>query len=76
MSSLNGKLTTCDRCGEQVFCKYIKDGVTDGGYTRWNKFEEAEGWGYEDRKDLCPKCTDEFKKMKEIFWKTGKLVEV
>lgn len=76
MSSQKGEIRTCDRCGEQVFCKYLKDGVMDGGFTRWNEFEKAEGWGYEDGKDLCPKCTEEFKKMKEDFWKKDESVEV
>ena len=43
MSSVNGRLATCDICGESVFLKCVGEGETVGGYTRWNKFEEAKG---------------------------------
>ena len=45
MSQVNGQLTTCERCGAQIFRKCIGEGEADGGYTRWNKFEPyPEGW--------------------------------
>lgn len=58
MAEKVGKMITCDRCGETVFLKCIGEGETDGGYTRWNKFEAApEGWAYHlDVGRLCPKC--------------------
>lgn len=67
----NGQLRTCDRCGASVFLKCIGEGETDGGYTRWSKFEEAEGWSKElDMGDLCPSCTAELEALKEEFkWK-------
>lgn len=69
MSEVNGKLQSCDRCGETVFLKVIGEGEADGGFTRWNKFEEApEGW--ERRFEvglLCPKCSEEYKKLLERF---------
>lgn len=64
----SGQLRKCDRCGSSVFLKCVGEGVTDGGYTRWNKFEEAEGWSVEsDIGDLCPSCTAELEVMKEEF---------
>lgn len=63
-----GQLRTCDRCGSYVFLKCIGEGETDGGYTRWSKFEEAEGWSKErDIGDLCPSCTAELEAMKAEF---------
>jgi predicted nucleic acid-binding Zn ribbon protein len=45
MSQVNGQLTTCERCGAQIFRKCTGEGETDGGFTRWNKFEPyPEGW--------------------------------
>ena len=46
MSQVNGQLSTCERCGAQIFRKCTGEGETDGGYTRWNNFEPyPEGWG-------------------------------
>ncbi len=70
MSRENGQLKTCDRCGKTVFLKTIGDGETDGGYTRWNKFESAIGWTTEcDIGDLCPDCSKQFEELKESFKK-------
>ena len=69
MSRVKGQITTCDRCGEQVFRKYIGRGEMDGGFTTWDKFEdEPAGWGYEDRKDLCPKCNAERKALIDEYY--------
>ena len=66
---MNGRLIICDRCGKEQFFKHIGDGETDGGFTRWNKFEEAKGWSNEYKiGDLCPECTEEFQRMKERFF--------
>ena len=66
MAQVNGQLTTCERCGEQVFRKSIGEGEADGGYTRWNKFEPyPDGWGYvsipsegerHESMMVCPAC--------------------
>jgi hypothetical protein len=49
MAGVNGQLTICDRCGAQHFRKCIGEGEADGGYTRWNKFEDLpKGWGFVD----------------------------
>jgi hypothetical protein len=68
MSRINGQLMTCDKCGKQVFLRAIGEGETDGGYTRWNKFEPfPDGWSVEEG-DLCPDCTKEYQEMLKGFW--------
>lgn len=69
MSEQCGKLITCDRCGKTLFLKYIGEGETDGGYTRWNKFEDApDGWEYHcDIGRLCPECNEEYVSVIERF---------
>lgn len=64
MTAIEGKLLTCDCCGETIFLKYIGDGETDGGYTRWRKYEKADGWdslriGDYNLANICPKCLKE-----------------
>lgn len=66
MSEVNGRLTTCERCGEQIFRKCVGEGEMDGGYTRWNKFEPyPDGWRIVSVPEsvkkngyvmVCPKC--------------------
>lgn len=69
MSELRGKLVTCDRCSKNIFLKCIGEGEADGGYTRWNKFEEApDGWKYYcDIGKLCPECNEEYISLIERF---------
>ena len=70
MARQNGELRTCDRCKKEQFFKTIGDGETDGGYTRWNKFENAKGWTTErDIGDLCPDCTELLNILKRNFKK-------
>ena len=56
MSQINGQLTTCERCGAQIFRRTTGEGEADGGFTRWNNFEPyPEGWGLVDvPKGLLP----------------------
>ena len=74
MSEVNGQLCTCERCGFQIFRKAIGEGEADGGYTRWNKFEDyPDGWGLvgvpEDNGArygyirVCPSCHDLWDKL-------------
>ena len=67
MSQVNGQLSTCERCGAQVFRKCTGEGEMDGGYTRWNNFEPyPDGWGLvsvpesagtrHDYLRVCPEC--------------------
>ena len=70
MSTVNGRAITCERCGKTVFCKCTGEEERDGGYTRWNKFEVANGWGYEiGIGDLCPECFESWKVLKADFTK-------
>ena len=64
----HGQLRTCDRCGATIFLKTTGEGETDGGYTRWNKFEDAKGWTnpYEIG-DLCPNCSEEWDILRAEF---------
>ena len=68
MSSANGQMLICDRCGAWTFLKCTGEGELDGGYTRWNEFEDAPGW---DRilqiGDVCPKCRQDYEDMLEKY---------
>ena len=69
MSFVNGRKYMCDRCQEETFCKCVGEGASDGGFTRWNKFEPLpEGW--ESRVDtglLCSTCNGIYKSMLDNF---------
>lgn len=71
MAEVKGKLCSCDRCGETVFLKATGEGETDGGYTRWNKFESyPEGWKSRwEVGTLCPGCNALFDKLLAEFRK-------
>ena len=72
MARTNGQLITCDRCDKQHFLKYIGKGVTDGGYTTWDKFEETpKGWKSLSIVGLlCPECNDAFNRLLNAFLHT------
>ena len=79
----NGKMRICDRCGVQHFSPTTGEGEADGGFTRWNNFEEAPPlWGLYDvgftttadgRKnntkiaELCTSCAREWQSVLERF---------
>lgn len=66
MSDRKGLLKMCDRCHATVFLETIGNGETDGGFTRWNKFEPApKGWTYncDLQKTLCPECSQIYQKL-------------
>lgn len=68
MSKVNGRLVTCDRCGNHVFTECVGEGERDGGFTRWNKFEPVpKGWSSRNGKDLCPECFREWNKIETEF---------
>lgn len=81
MSQVNGQLTTCERCGAQIFRKTIGEGQTDGGYTRWNEFEPyPEGWevvslpkvnGQHQSAMVCPFCYAEWDRVLNSFFIAG-----
>ncbi len=65
-SGAKGKIYFCNGkdCDKFVFLQHIGDGVMDGGYTKWNKFEELpDGWTTynvmesKKRAYLCPDCS-------------------
>ena len=74
MSSERGLLLTCDRCGAVKFCKYTGTDVFDGGYTRNDKFEKAEDWGFKPGiGDMCPKCTSAYEEAIASFMRNGRI---
>lgn len=73
MSYLNGRKYFCDRCGATVFVKCCGEGETDGGYTRWNKFEPLpDGWkNTYDVGMLCPECSKQWNDVIDNFKRNG-----
>ena len=70
MSRKNGQILTCDRCGAWIFLACTGEDVMDGGYTRWNKFEPAEGWDtITGVGNVCPECNQDFKELIDRFKK-------
>lgn len=69
MAKINGQLLICDKCGKTHFRKYIGKGVTDGGYTTWDMFEEQPtGWEHHDIVGfLCPDCNNALNKLLDCF---------
>lgn len=63
MSERKGKLVSCDRCGREIFLKYIGKGEADGGYTIWDRFENLpDDWMYTSQiGTLCPHCAGLFR---------------
>lgn len=69
MSKQKGELVVCDRCGKELFLKYIGEKELDGGFSRSDRFEPLPNdWldvyeiGY-----LCPHCTNTFKDLIHDF---------
>ena len=62
MTEIEGKLVFCDACGRSVFLKYVGEGVTDGGYTKWRKYEKMPSdWNDHllwNPRLLCPSCAE------------------
>ncbi len=72
MAEQKGLLKTCDRCGSQVFLKYLDTDELDGGYTKLDKFEPApDGWNccYVGTrfKTLCPTCAERWQEISTAF---------
>lgn len=63
MAEVNGKMVTCDRCGESIFLACTGEGERDGGFTRWTKFEPLpKGWEVHEVPGdkylkTCPSCS-------------------
>ncbi len=64
MAEVEGKLLTCDLCGETVFLRYIETEDYDGGFTRVRKHEnKPDGWQTWHVSNvicstLCPSCNE------------------
>jgi hypothetical protein len=76
MAEMKGKLIICDRCGETAFLKCTGEGERDGGYTRWNTFEnEPDGWDVHTGVGrLCPACNREYTQLIATFKNKSKEV--
>lgn len=74
MAEVKGKLVSCDRCDTKIFLKCTGEGETDGGFTRWNKFETfPEGWEYHTEVGrLCPACNEKYKALVNTFMTEGR----
>ena len=61
MSAVEGKLVTCDVCGEHVFLALVSTSEHDGGFTRVKHYETLpEGWNevhVVGALDICPECS-------------------
>ena len=69
MATIDGRKIICDRCGAEIFCAKIGEGETDGGWTKWDKFEPTpDGWGYHSGiGQLCPACNYEYEAILDNF---------
>ena len=86
MSQINGQLSICERCGAQVFRRCTGEGEADGGYTRWNSFENyPEGWGLVNVPKgvsqyncvrVCPRCHKVWDDAIESHFIRGSLLDV
>lgn len=63
MSEVKGKLVSCDRCGKEHFLKLIGTKDLDGGYSRYDEFEDLpEDWLFLSQiGSLCPHCAGLFR---------------
>ena len=75
MSTREGKLITCERCGKQLFLERtgIKD--MDGGYSSYETYQDKpEGWesvskpGGKGYMEVCPGCWEEYLRLLGKFW--------
>lgn len=68
MSEVEGKLLTCDLCGEAVFLKYLETKQYDGGFTKERRYEDRpDGWqtwhvANVIHSTLCPSCNERMQK--------------
>ena len=70
-----GKLLVCDRCGKQVFLKFIREDAMDGGFgEKYNVYEkDPEGWSYVHKVgDLCGECTKVYSSLIASFKEADK----
>lgn len=66
-----GRMLKCDRCGKSIFTVYLGEVTSDGGFSRWDRFEKPEGWDSTDwtytgkSYDLCPTCMDMYRALRD-----------
>lgn len=72
MSRVTGQMLTCDRCGAQRFVKALDPKSLDGGFTRVEQYEKADGWEIASGlcKLLCPGCNSEWNRIMRNFMPT------
>lgn len=64
MSSVDGRLLTCDRCDKAVFLRATP------GKIEFPEYEKAPGWGYRSGiGDLCPECLADLDRLINEFMK-------
>lgn len=66
-----GKLIACDRCGAEAFLARTGEVEQDGGFTRYDTFENAKGWRFvSDVKTarLCPACASAYVNLIQDFF--------
>ena len=64
MSEVKGKMITCERCGRQIFLKFIEKRTTDGGFgDTYEVYEEKpDSWMWNSQiGNLCPHCSGLFR---------------
>lgn len=61
MSKVNGRQITCDVCELTMFVKRT-------GETRWDSFEEADGWATDKYGfgDVCPSCAERLERAVKV----------
>lgn len=61
MSTVEGKLVTCNVCGKRKFLALVSTTEHDGGFTKVRHYESLpEGWNevrVAGTYDLCPECS-------------------
>lgn len=68
----NGRRYICDRCNAEIFCACIGEGESDGGFTRWHKFQPLpDGWKTYSLGLLCPVCSRIFEDLVDRFMQGG-----
>lgn len=71
MGAKIGRLITCERCSKTLFLEQIGYDYTDGGYTKYAKYEPLpDEWDYTTQIGyLCPECRAEYNRLKTEFLK-------
>lgn len=65
-----GMLIQCARCGKTHFLERLKDGVTDGGYTKYEQYQpEPKDWLFDGHFGyLCSDCAAKFRTLITRFF--------